>query len=319
MGFNNQLVEAAVRTKAEMRAAAEAKARAKKNQVYRAYPQLGELDQAISQVGSRIAIAALDGADLTSIRARLEQLTEERTALLQSAGYTDADFQPQYNCPLCQDTGIVSGRRCSCIGNLCRKQLFESMTVSMPLEESTFDRFDVTLYPESTPDGLHPRQQMTRILHFCENYAAEFGPESKNLLFFGNTGLGKTHLSLAIAGQVIAKGYSVMYGAAVDLFGRVEKEHFTGNHTDTLDLMLDCDLLILDDLGTEFISQFSRSVLNQVVNSRLQSRKPTILSTNFDFNQLETMYDSRITSRLIGSYKPLPFQGDDIRIKQIAN
>ena len=150
---------------------------------------------------------------------------------------------------------------------------------------------------------------------YCKNYADNFSLKSPSLILYGATGLGKTHLSLAIAGEVIGKGFGVIYGSAQNLLNRLENEKFgrSGQDGDTLSLLLECDLLILDDLGAEFSTAFTLSAIYNIINSRMLASLPTIISTNLEPGELDKKYDQRIASRILGSFTPVYFCGRDIR------
>ena len=184
------------------------------------------------------------------------------------------------------------------------------------VEFDTFDNFILDYYSEQPMENaIVPRQRAEKIFDTCRKYAQNFSLSSKNLIFFGGAGLGKTHLSLAIANVVINKGYNVCYGTSQNICDDLQSEQFgrTDNITYTKNQVLMCDLLVLDDLGTEIDNQYSIAALYNIVNSRLLSGRPTIISTNYTFDRLEEKYDKRITSRLTGEYVPFYFIGNDIR------
>lgn len=296
---------------------AEQRAEAAKNNLYKKCPRLTEIDMQISSLGARLAIAALGGGDLGELRESITLLSEERSKIIAENGVDEADFTPKYRCGECGDSGYVHGRLCSCVEELCKKIICENMSAQMPLDSSRFDNFDLSFYPEKG-EKVSPRGRMQSILEFCREYADGFTKHSGSILFLGKTGLGKTHLSLAIAGAVIEKGYSVIYGPSVKLLGRVEKEHFgTAQKGEYLDRLLECDLLIIDDLGTEFINSFSVSVINNIINSRILENRATIISTNFTLSELEEKYSPRVTSRFIGNYAIKQFLGNDIRQQKL--
>ena len=172
-------------------------------------------------------------------------------------------------------------------------------------------------YYSSVSDGTAPSafEQMKKIYQYCKRYAENFSSHSANLLMSGRTGLGKTHLSLAIAKAAIQKGFGVIYGSAPDLLAQIEKERFSRGDSanQTLDLMLDCDLLILDDLGAEFATNFTAATIYQIMNSRLNKGLPTIISTNLSFSALQERYGDQIASRISGGFVPLLCVGKDIR------
>ena len=195
---------------------------------------------------------------------------------------------------------------------------YDELNRTTPLELSSFQSFSLDFYPEkAATSSLSPRHIMEGVKRRCWEYAKSFTLQSPNLLFQGGVGLGKTHLSLAIAGKVISKGYGVIYGSAQNFFSTIESEHF-GRGEDkqyTLNLIKTCDLLILDDVGTEFVTQFTTAVLYDIINTRLLSRRPTIISTNLSIDGLKSKYDDRITSRISGNYTRVQFVGSDIRIE----
>lgn len=313
MGFSKDIINAALSQKALQKKSAERTAEAARMAVYDKCPELASLDMQISASGAQIAMAAISGENIDSIKDSLGRLTDKRRVLIQKCGGNEQDFKPEYSCEKCNDTGFIHGKMCSCVAELCKKLTTEAMSAHMPLSASRFDNFDISLYPE-TGGKVSPRKRMSGILDFCRKYAAEFNGHSASLLFLGNTGLGKTHLSLAIAGEVIAKGYGVIYGPSVRLLGQIEKEHFSKyGSTDYLDSVLECDLLIIDDLGTEYITPFSVSVINNIVNSRILENRPTIISTNLSLAELEEKYSPRVVSRLTGIYTIKQFLGEDIR------
>ena len=180
----------------------------------------------------------------------------------------------------------------------------------------SFDTFDLNFYPETVEgtSGVSIRRIMENNYLFCEKYAREFRLPQPGILMNGGTGLGKTHLSLAVGKEVIEKGYSVIYGSAPDLLRKVEREHFrSGEETDTAQLLYECDLLIIDDLGAEFESKFNDSVIYNLLNIRMNTGKPVIASTNFQTSELQKRYGDRIASRLF-TMEILTFYGNDIRL-----
>lgn len=317
MGFSKEIIAAALEEKAAQKKSAERCADAAKAQLYDRIPTLTQLDMQIGALGSKLAVTAITGGDLSAVQTQLSELTARRTALIEQAGGNEADFVPHYRCARCNDTGLVHGKLCSCVSELCKKLTSERLSCEMPLLESTFSSFDLTYY-SAVGEKVSPRKRMQSIFNFCKTYAEGFDKNAGNLLFMGKTGLGKTHLSLAIAGVVIEKGYSVIYGPSVKLIGQVEKEHFSRyGSSDALDRLLECDLLIMDDLGTEFINSFSVSVVNNLINSRILENRPTIISTNLTLSELEEKYSPRVASRLIGHYAIKQFLGEDIRQKKL--
>ncbi len=244
------------------------------------------------------------------------QAQQEIMRLLALNSLPEDYLEPHYTCPVCNDTGFDSGKLCKCHLELLKKLSYEQLCKSSPLSVSTFDDFKMSYYSDNGDNY----DLMKRNFAFCKGYAESFDLMSDSVLMTGETGLGKTHLSLAIAGEVLNKGFGVVYGSVQNLFGNIEREHFgKSNEPDgtTEKMLLECDLLILDDLGAEFTTNFIVSTLNNIVNTRLLSSRPVIISTNLQISQLEEKYTRRITSRIIGEYKILSFVGKDVRQQKI--
>ena len=280
---------------------------------YRAMPRLGEIDGLLAKVGADLAMTAMSGdsAGIEKLKQLSLTLSAEKAALLKKAKVKPA----AYDCPLCRDTGYVSGKICGCVKELVKSISVKELSREMPLESCRFDNFNLDFYPDSTDkDGANPRRRMTGILGLCRDYAENFDPNhAKNLLFMGDSGLGKTHLTLAIVSGVIHKGFMPVYGSAANLFSAVEREKFSGTGTQSYDTMINCDLLVIDDLGAEFSNSFTQSLLYNLINTRLLSGLPTVINTNLTMAQIEERYTGRIASRLIGEYVTKKFCGVDIR------
>ncbi len=329
MGFPKHIHRQAKEILAQRRQSAEYQARCNKEALYDAFPELWEIEQKLADCGRSLiaVIAARSGearAMVEQLKLRSLSLQQRRSHIFHELGIDEQFLQPQYHCPHCQDSGYVDLRRCSCMEQLLR-QLASQELGRTDLENFTFDNFHLDYYSEFPDEnGIIPRQQMAEHKRYCVNYAQTFDPRtSGNLLFCGGTGLGKTHLSMAIAGKVIEGGHGVIYASMPNLMSRLEEEHFNrGYGSDEepkqryLSMVLDCDLLILDDLGTEFQSQFMVSTLYNLINSRLLQNKPTIISTNLIPAEISKRYSDRMVSRLFGSYRSLTFMGRDIRIQK---
>ena len=282
-------------------------------------PELKTIQTKLAQIGLNISKTFLTSknpkADIEKLRVESLSLQDKKKQLLKSNGYDEDALSIKYTCPACEDTGFIGGRRCKCFVNLLKDIEREKIKKIAPIKECTFDSFNTEYYPIEETNGICPRKKAEIIKENCLRYATTFTKNSKSLLFMGNTGLGKTHLSLAIANIVINRGYSVIYGTAQNILRDLQNENF--GRTDNLKYfeneILSTDLLILDDLGTEFKNQFTVSCLYNIINSRLCAKLPTIISTNYTFEELEEKYDQRITSRITGQYSTLILVGNDIR------
>lgn len=278
--------------------------------------RLSEIDCKLAQIGADLAITALTGnlEKLEIMKSLSVALTSEKNELLKKAGVNDIE----YECSVCSDTGYVNGKICDCIKREAAQIMSDELSMKLPLSSCSFENFDLKYYPNSDKNGENPRRRMTSILKLCREYALNFNPEtSKNLLFLGDAGLGKTHLTLSIVSQVIKKGYLPVYASAENLFTSIETEKFSGEGKGTYEQVLNCDLLVIDDLGSEMITSFTKSVLYNLVNTRLLSKKPTIINTNLSMKEIEAKYTARISSRFIGEYNWNKFIGEDIRQKKL--
>ena len=220
----------------------------------------------------------------------------------------------EYDCSVCNDKGYVNGKICGCVKKIASFLITEELSHEMPIDRSRFDNFNLKYYPDKDGADGNPRRRMTAVLKVCREYALKFDPaNSPNLLFMGNTGLGKTHLTLAVAAEIIDKGFIPVYGAAENLFSLIEKEKFSGENRGAYDAMIKSDLLIIDDLGAEMATSFTKSALYNLINTRLLSGRPTIINTNLTMKEIEARYTARISSRLIGNFEAYKFIGADIR------
>ncbi len=243
------------------------------------------------------------------------QLQAEIRSMLRQKGFPEDYLSIRYTCPVCSDTGYVHSRKCECLQQLVRDLATQALNEMSPLTLSEFSSFRLDYYPDTPIDdsGVIPRSQMEKIFLYCRAYADHFRPNAQSLFMIGNTGLGKTHLSLAIAKQVIAQGYTVLYGSVQDFLRDINAEQFGRvADRDTLGLLLDADLLILDDLGAEFDSNFNSATIYNIINTRANQNRPMIINTNLRVGELEAKYSARIVSRLF-VFDVLRFRGKDIR------
>lgn len=328
MAYSSSVYKAAADKLFERRLKAEKDADRRKQTVFSKLPKAKELEKEIASSGINAAKAVLSGSDVVtqmkSLRDRNLFLQSELRELLKSNGYSENYFEPKYFCEICNDRGYIeeNGKTivCQCLKQALVSCACEELNRSAPLSLSTFDSFSLAYYAKETDPrlGVSPYNQMERILRYCKAYASNFGKDSESILMKGATGLGKTHLSLAIANEVIRKGFGVIYTSAPSLMQKLEKQYFskTDEGDELADMLLDCDLLIVDDLGTEFHSQFSVSQLYNIFNSRLLAQKPIIVNTNLTMKDLEKVYTERFVSRISGNAQKLDFLGSDIRIRK---
>lgn len=282
-------------------------------------PELEGLQEQLSKIGLSISrlmfVSENPQQEVEALQEQSLAIQEKKRQLLKENGFAENALEPQHVCPVCRDTGFVGDRMCNCHRELLKEIERDNIRSIAPIDECTFDNFKVEYYPEEGENGISPRKKAEKILEACRGYAQSFSPKSKNLLLMGATGLGKTHLSLAIANVAIGKGYDVLYGTAQNILSDLQSENFgrlDNIYYNEYDV-LHADLLILDDLGTEFKNQYSVASLYNIINTRILRGAPTIISTNFTLEDLERDYNQRITSRLLGEYSTLVLEGNDIR------
>ena len=324
MSYSREIYDAAMAALERRRQRAVGEAAALRERVTAKVPRAREIELSMANCCIRVARAVLDGGDVDgaveAIKSENLALQEELARLLAAAGESARDFEPRYTCPLCRDTGYAEGKICACLDGLLKEEACRrlSKTISMPL--TSFGDLSLRYYPDGTDPriGCSPREWMETVLDNCRRYAEKFTPDSPSLLLSGPTGTGKTHVSLAIARTAAEKGYGVIYGPAQVLLHRLEREHFGKAEGNSEEMMIRCDLLILDDLGTEFTGPFYISCLYNIINARMLERRPTIISTNCSQDELLDRYGEQITSRIIGTFEPVRFLGRDIRQMKAA-
>ncbi len=303
---------------------AQDEAEARRAEIHMAVPAVAALDAELRRTGLSIMAAAVEGGDvdarIQAVRAENAALRARRAVLLAAAGYPADYTEPRYECDLCHDSGYGELRMCACMQKRIVEETYAASGISELLRTQTFDTFDLGYYA----DDPHAYKRMTLILNRIRQFAETFRPgEAESLVFFGGTGLGKTHLSSAVASTVIEKGHDVCYVSAVSLVSDFEFNRFGNRSVGASDeatetnRYYDCDLLIIDDLGTEVANQFTTSVLYDLINTRLCRRRSTVISTNLSQEDFRRRYWDRITSRVLGEYTVLPFIGKDIRAQKL--
>lgn len=313
MTDNKQIYSAAEEIVLDRRMKAQYTSAVRKAEVEAKIPEIAELNRYLSGISMRLMAIFSSGENP---EAGIEKEKKDNAAAqimieqqLVMHGYPKDYLEMPYTCKLCGDTGTYNGKRCECFKNIVKNLFVNQLNKKAQVNLSSFDTFRLAYYDKY-------QDAMRGVYNYCVKYAENFNPASSgSILMYGKTGLGKTHLSLAIANEAIAKGYSVVYDSAVNFFRQIENEHF-GRDTsgkDTLELILSADLLIMDDLGAEYDSKFYVSTLYNIVNTRINRSLPVIISTNLSTEQIEAKYDARITSRIFAEYDSLKFVGNDIR------
>lgn len=295
--------------------------------IYIKLPRIKEIDDEISNIGLGVASKILNGElgarqTIEEMQNDMNALTKEKTNLLEEANFKIDDMKEIYNCKLCMDKGYYDGRRCHCYHQKLNRLLQKYSNISMS-DKNSFESFNINLYSDK-PDskyGFSPRQNMNSVYKLSLSFAQCVENSPRNLLFYGATGLGKTFTSDCIAKKFIENGKTVFYMSAPRMFSTFEDYKF-GRDTSAktrrvIESVNDAELLIIDDLGTEFKTSYSDSILFDILNSRIIEDKRMIISTNLSAKDLKHIYSERISSRILGNFTEVLFFGDDIRLKNI--
>lgn len=321
MGYSAEVVARARARLAQAKEDRESENRQHLAEAYKQIPRLREIDIELRKTMAMAAQAVFaSGGDAKEAMEKAKQqnlhLQQERAELVElhfEEGYLD----DSPICDRCNGSGYVGSQMCECLSELCRQEQKKQLSILSGGKES-FSQFRLDYYPDRIDPklGASPRQIMDRNFRTCRTYAATFSMHSGNLLFIGGTGLGKTFLSACVARMVADRGYSVVYETASHLFSKLEQARFNANEETRREAakFTDCDLLIIDDLGTEMPGQFVTAALYSLINDRLLENKPMVISTNLNVDELSRRYSPQIASRLHGSFNRLTFVGEDIRV-----
>lgn len=290
----------------------------RQEEVYSRLPEIEELGYRITSLGVDYTMAKLAKSEENAalIKQQMYELDKERKQMLVEGGFTEDYLDPIYTCPLCKDKGFVDGRICACLKQEIIRQRQNMLTALSPAPKTTFEDFSLDKYPDVTDrDGLNPRRQMEAVYNHCRMYAEKFHRNRKSLLMLGYSGLGKTHLSCAIADVCVKNGFVVMYASSQSLFEQIE--HNRHDVQDIVNDIIGCDLFILDDLGTEYLTPYGQSVLYNIINTRIINNNPCIFTSNLtEDKDIRRKYGEKIASRLLGSCDVLEFAGEDLRLKK---
>jgi len=322
MAYDGRIMRRALQRFEDDKAQRENRFEERRENIFRRKPRLREIDMELRSTMSRIIASALRrGTDprpaVECLRDENLSLQREKRDLLMAMNLPEDALDAKPACALCGDSGYRGGAVCRCLKQYYAQEQQKELSRMLDLGNQSFDTFSLDWYPDRYDSniGCSPREHMEIIYDACAGYAHQFGRKPANLLLFGAPGLGKTFLSAAIAREVSGEGYSVVYDTAAHIFERFEMQKFgreEGAEND-VERILGCDLLILDDLGTEMTTAFVQSALYQIINTRLMEKKSTILSTNLMPGEIARRYSAQIASRIEGEYQLLPFFGEDIR------
>ncbi len=324
MGYSKKIYDEADKVMQDRRNRALKSADNRKERFFKKYPEAQELERQLSYTMTNLIRAMLGNKN--GLNEAMQKLKAENMAtqmrlkqIYARAGITQKALEPHFVCEKCKDKGNIDGKVCDCYKQLVKEIAYNQLNELSPLKLSSFETFSLHYYSDviKNEKRVSEREQMRLYLEKCKSYVDTFGSDSKSMIMRGDTGLGKTHLSLAIANELIKKGFGVIYCSAPDILSQLEKEQFGKGYNKSEesveDALKECDLLILDDIGSEFSTTFTKNKIYNLINYRLSCNRPTIISTNFTFKELEQTYSQRLISRIIGEYIVLNFVGHDIR------
>lgn len=301
-------------------------AQKKKDMIYKTLPMLEDIDKQIALAGielSKIVLMRPDNFEEEIIRIKNEiaSYREEKLSIFRENKITEDDFKPSFQCKICEDTGYTSSKeKCKCYEQKIIENLYDMSNIKYRLQKENFNQFDISVFSEEKfkEEKLSPRQNIKNILEACGNFCMNFSRESPSLLFHGTTGVGKTFMCNCIASELIEKGKTVIYQTASNLMEVIENHKFKKSDEaqlskDNYNYLFECDLLIIDDLGTELNNSFTNSELFNIINARMIADKKTIISTNLPLSDLALVYSDRIISRIFNEFAIFKFYGKDLR------
>ncbi|MGE4284613.1 MAG: ATP-binding protein [Clostridia bacterium] len=324
MAYDKQVYSQIIKSYEALQDKQKAELEHKKGEIYKEIPRIEEIDRQLYETGLSLVRQLFQHSSETEdiieqIRQKNIDLNMEKGELLSVHGYPADYLTIRYKCKTCKDTGYENNQLCSCFRQKLIEAAYAQSNLAAILDTQNFDNFDFSYYTTSTDSEskISPRQNMQDIFQKCIDFVTNFDKSDQNLLLYGGTGLGKTFLSSCVAKDLLDKGKTVFYQTAYKTFGLLEDYKF--NKSDSLadkhqiDKLFDVDLMIIDDLGSEFINTYTSSVFFNILNTRLMDKRKTIINTNLNIEELTELYSERVISRLLGHYLPLKFFGEDIR------
>lgn len=323
MALNNSQYDAILRTYEQKQLHNRNVLDKRQQNVYNKVPEVSSINKQISSLSVKQARKLLEGDEhaLSELREQIKLLSKQKEALMVQAGFPANYLEPVYDCPDCKDTGYVNNQKCHCFRKAAIELLYTQSNVKNILADENFNTFSFRYYSGNHIDpktGRSSLENMKKAHQTALEFVDTFSTEFRNLFLYGDTGVGKTFLSNCIAKELIDRSHSVIYFTAHELFDTLAKSKF--GKDESADEMnghiLDCDLLIIDDLGTEFANSFTVSQLFLCINERILRRKSTIISTNLSLESIVNTYSERTFSRITSNYTMLKLTGDDIRIKK---
>ncbi|AGB20283.1 DNA replication protein [Thermoanaerobacterium thermosaccharolyticum] len=321
----NNLVQEVLREYEMLRDKSLKEALMRRQEVYKKIPEISNIDDEIKDIGIEISKSIFLKPQkhkdlLENLRSRLNALKKKKADLLRSNGYPETYMEQKFECNICKDTGYVNNKRCKCFEQKLINLYYRQSSIEDITKIENFSNFDYYLYSDKPYKGkMSPRENMKSIVDVAKDFIDNFDNEKESLFFYGDSGLGKTFLSNCIAKELLDRGKVVLYRTAPDLIEGLRLNKLNSDNDsyfEYTDLLRECDLLIIDDLGTEPITPFSLQEIFSIVNARLLANKKFIISTNLPLSEVMNIYPERLCSRILGNFKLLNFYGEDIRIKR---
>ncbi len=286
-------------------------------------PHLADIETELMKQGSRLLKCVLNKCeDFEEIKSSIQKLQKDKAKLLKNNGFSEDYLDDIYSCKECRDTGFVEGLRCDCLKALVKKHLCANSNIADYMRNDRFENFDMSLFAQQDDENGKALKVMKIICDKALDFAENFDKTHDNFLIMGNAGTGKTFISSCIANHALDRGKPVYYQTAFRLFEIFEDAKFNRDEdaSDIVKYVYDVDLLIIDDLGTEFSTQFTSAVLFDIVNTRILSGKSTVISSNLGFDEMSNIYSQRVVSRFMGDYKLFQTAGKDLRaVKRMKN
>lgn len=323
--MNNRYLDEIFAEYDRRRQEAEEKASERKLEIYKRIPRIKEIDAELSNIGLDIArsIFRKDISIEEVIKQKKQYCTNlkvEKAELMTKNNFPQDYMEPKYSCSICKDTGYVGSEKCRCLKQRIIDKYYDQSNLREAIKSENFEMFVFDYYSPHKfgSEILSPRKNIEEIFKACINFTANFDNISNSLFFYGNTGLGKTFLSNCIAKDLLDKGKLVVYQTIsnlIDILKAAKFENGGNTKSNKIDDIFDCELLIIDDLGTEYITEFTQMELFNIINGRLLAGKKMLISTNLSLEQIMSTYSERITSRIFGNFSIYKFYGDDIRLK----
>lgn len=326
--MNNKILENIMTEYNKKRLKAAHDADVRKEKLYNAFLDLEETEKQINLLSIKLSKLYLSNSvnlneQVLALKKEIDELKNKRIEIYKKNNIPEDYLKVKYECSKCSDTGYLQdGKRCSCLNKQIISNLYNVSNMEHMLKKENFNTFDINIFSNDAykNEKLTPRQNMYYILEISEDFCSNFYDTSMNLLLYGSTGLGKTFMCNCIASALLSKEISVLYQTAFSLFEIIENHKFNKQNEDeenkiNYNMIFECDLLIIDDLGTEVSNSFTNAELFNIINERLITNKKVIISTNLSLEQLRDTYSERITSRVFNNFVPLKFYGEDLRYK----